>query len=91
MTGGLAFLVKAQLARRQGHDLIGKQALSLGGGSTLLALQRILILYLAADVVAPRHDFRGFEHRNISRRHALKHGLGLGAVGVFVLVLGQRQ
>ena len=91
MTAGLAFLVKAQLARCQWHDLIGKQAFSLGRGRALLALQSILILHFAADVVAPGDDFGGFEHRDIGRGHAFEHGFGLGAVGVFVLVLGQRQ
>ena len=54
-------------------------------------MQGVLVLHFTADVVTAGHDLGGFQHRDISRGHALKHRLGLGAVGVFVLVLGQRQ
>ncbi len=39
----------------------------LRGGGTLLALQRILVLALAADAVALGHDLRGLDHGHPQR------------------------
>jgi hypothetical protein len=79
------------LAGGQGHDLGVEEAGGLGGGGALLALQRVGVLGFAADAVAAGDDLGGLEHRDVGARHHLLHGQGLGAVGVLVLGLGERQ
>ncbi|MCY1180897.1 hypothetical protein D9M73_213700 [compost metagenome] len=52
MAGGLAFLVKAQLACGQWHDFFVEQTIALGSGGALLALQGVFVLGGAADAIA---------------------------------------
>ena len=51
--------------RGQGDDFIIELAGLLGGGGAQLARQRVFILRLAADVIAPRHGFSGIEHIHV--------------------------
>ena len=89
MTVGLAGGVETQLVDAQTDNFLVEQSVTLGGGGAQLALQGILVLSGAADSVAPRHDFRGFQHRNVGAGHAVQYGFGLGAIAVLVLGLGQ--
>src|SRR3712207_8100317 len=43
---------------------VAELATLLGGGRAALAFQRIFVLALAADVVAPGHDVRSVDHRH---------------------------
>ncbi|CAH0324204.1 hypothetical protein SRABI111_05772 [Pseudomonas carnis] len=54
---------------RHRHDFIVEQAISLGLGGALLALQRIKVLVFAADVIAARNDFGGLAHGEVNARH----------------------
>lgn len=66
LAGGLVF---DPVLHRHRHDFIIKQPGGLSLGCALLALQRVKILLLAADVVATGDDFGGLAHREIDARH----------------------
>ena len=80
-------LVLHELRRRQRHDLVVEAAGLLGRGGAQLALQRVLVLRLAADLVALRHDLGGVDHRHVDLGLVLVEPLVVQAVRVLVLVL----
>ena len=59
-----ALAVLDQLGRREWHDLLIKASGTLRRGRALLADQRVLVLDVAADSIAPRDDIGGLDHRH---------------------------
>lgn len=91
MARRLAILVEEQLIGLEGNDLRIEAPLALGRGGTLLAQQRIGILGLPRDPIAAGDQLSGLDHRDIGRRHHRLDRLGLGAIAILVLGLGQRD
>jgi hypothetical protein len=82
-------LVHDPLVGRQRHDLVIEAPGFLCGGRALLALQRVLVLGLAADAVTTRHDFGGVDHRHVDVFVHLEETRVFGAEQVHVFVLNQ--
>ena len=91
MARRLTLVIEQQLPGGERHDLVVEAPGLLGRGGALLALQGVAVLGLAADAVAPGDQLGGLDHRDIGRGHRRLHRLGLGAIGVLVPGLGQRE
>ena len=82
-------LVHDALGRRQRNDLVVEAAGFLSGRRALLALQRVLVLRVAADVVALGHDLGGVDHRHVDVLVLCNQPRVRGTVQVHVFVLHQ--
>ena len=63
---GAGFTVLKFHHRGHRHDLLIKPARFLRGMGTLLRLQRVVVLHLAADAIARRDGFGCFQHRHVN-------------------------
>ena len=65
-----------------GNDLVVVEPAVLRGGGALLALERVLVLVLAADLVAVGDDVGGLDHRHPQARILLAAIRGLSTWSV---------